>query len=56
VLYVSGFSIQAGIDLGSISRSASFLQKPFTPEILATNVRECLDRQVGQTGRESMSL
>ncbi|MBI3264711.1 MAG: PAS domain S-box protein [Acidobacteria bacterium] len=53
VLYVSGFANQAGIDLGSISRSASFLQKPFTPEALATSVRECVDCQVGQTGRES---
>ncbi|MBI2829304.1 MAG: PAS domain S-box protein [Acidobacteria bacterium] len=54
VLYASGFANR--IDLGSLSRSASFIQKPFTPEILATNVRECLDRHVGQTGRESASL
>jgi DNA-binding NtrC family response regulator len=57
VLFVSGFTSREAIDLlGVSSQNASFLQKPFTPETLATNVRECLDRQVGQTGRESTSL
>lgn len=53
VLYASGFPKQVVIPLGSISHSASFLQKPFAAETLARKVRECLDHQVGQAGRES---
>ena len=53
VLFVSGFAKQVAIPLGSISQGASFLQKPFAAETLATKVRECLDHHVGQAGQES---
>jgi CheY-like chemotaxis protein len=46
LLYVSGFANQVAIDHGVISSSASFLQKPFAAETLATKVREQLDRYV----------
>ena len=56
VLYVSGFANQVAIERGSISPNASFLQKPFAAETLATKVREGLDHHVGQAGRASTSL
>ena len=43
VLYVSGFTNQIALDSGILSRRASFLAKPFTPQALAKKVRECLD-------------
>ena len=48
VLFVSGYASRATIALGVISPNASFLQKPFTPEVLAQKVRERLDSDVGQ--------
>ncbi|HYM26260.1 MAG TPA: PAS domain S-box protein [Vicinamibacterales bacterium] len=39
VLYVSGFPVRVAL----FSSRIAFLQKPFTPELLATKVRECLD-------------
>jgi len=47
VLFVSGYRSREVIDLGVSSQNASFLQKPFRPETLATKVRECLDHHVG---------
>jgi PAS domain S-box-containing protein len=43
VLYTSGYSDEAVVRNGIIDRSAAFMQKPFTPEIIATTVRDVLD-------------
>jgi CheY-like chemotaxis protein len=47
VLYVSGYAYDVFAEKGTIKGSA-FLQKPFTPNVLAQRVRETLDRQVEQ--------
>jgi len=46
VLLVSGYAPRTAHDLGQRLPHVSFLQKPFTPAILATQVRECLDRHL----------
>jgi two-component system cell cycle sensor histidine kinase/response regulator CckA len=43
VLYMSGYSGSAIIHDGSLEPGAAFLQKPFTPSVLAQKVREVLD-------------
>ncbi|HEX3147427.1 MAG TPA: PAS domain S-box protein [Gemmataceae bacterium] len=43
VLFVSGYSDDAIVRNGLVSDAAAFLQKPFTPTILARKVREVLD-------------
>ena len=47
VLYMSGYAYDVFAEKGTIKGSA-FLQKPFTPNVLAQRVRETLDRQVEQ--------
>jgi PAS domain S-box-containing protein len=42
VLYMSGFSNRLGTKAGALSGGVGMLEKPFTPEQLATRVRECL--------------
>jgi PAS domain S-box-containing protein len=43
VLYVTGFdNVTAS---GSLSKRATLLHKPFTPDALAATVRQCLDRE-----------
>jgi DNA-binding NtrC family response regulator len=49
-LFVSGYASRLAIDRGLSSHNASFLQKPFTPEVLAMKVRERLDK--GRARRE----
>ncbi len=44
VLYMSGFSNRLGAGVGALSAGVGLLEKPFTPEGLATSVRECLNR------------
>ena len=44
VLYMSGFSSRLGTRVGALSHGVALLEKPFTPERLATSVRECLSR------------
>lgn len=44
VLYMSGFSNRLGAGVGALSAGIGVLEKPFTPEGLATSVRECLSR------------
>ena len=44
VLYMSGFSNRLAAGLGELSTGVCLLEKPFTPEGLATSVRECLSR------------
>ena len=42
VLYMSGYTDDAGVEQG-LTGGAGFLQKPFTPDVLAQKVRELLD-------------
>jgi PAS domain S-box-containing protein len=44
VLYMSGFSNRLSTSSGVLSGAVGVLEKPFTPERLATRVRECLSR------------
>jgi PAS domain S-box-containing protein len=43
VLYMSGYPDHPLFDRGSVSRQTGFLQKPFSPPVLAQKVREVLD-------------
>ncbi len=42
VLYVSGYTDDAVVRHGIVQDDAGYLQKPFTPHMLATKVREAL--------------
>jgi hypothetical protein len=50
VLYMSGYANLA-IDVETLSPNTSFLQKPFTPSVLAGKVRECLSLAAVQSPR-----
>ncbi len=43
VLYISGYTDSAIVKNGMLDPDISFLQKPFTPDVLARKVREILD-------------
>jgi len=45
-LFISGYMDDAGIMAGQEEGTSSFLQKPFTPEVLAREVRNLLDANV----------
>ena len=46
VLYMSGYTYNVIAQDGTLEEGISFLQKPFTPQVLAQKVRESLDRPV----------
>jgi PAS domain S-box-containing protein len=46
VLYMSGYTHNVIAQDGTLEEGISFLQKPFTPQVLAEKVREALDRSV----------
>ena len=48
VLFVSGYPDEAMASQGILEPDASFLQKPFTPEILARKIREILDARTAE--------
>ncbi|MEW6365215.1 MAG: PAS domain S-box protein [Acidobacteriota bacterium] len=43
VLYVSGYAEDMGVAQAAVESNSAFLQKPFTPAVLAVKVREILD-------------
>jgi two-component system, cell cycle sensor histidine kinase and response regulator CckA len=45
VLYMSGYPGHEVVERGLIARDAPFIEKPFTPESLASAVRRLLDLQ-----------
>jgi CheY-like chemotaxis protein len=44
VLYMSGYAERAIVHNGLVKSKQAFLQKPFTPIVLARRVREVLDK------------
>jgi len=46
VLYMSGYTYNVIAEDGTLEEGISFLQKPFTPQVLTQKVREALDRPV----------
>jgi Response regulator containing CheY-like receiver, AAA-type ATPase, and DNA-binding domains len=43
VLFMSGYADEAIVQQGVLESGAAYLQKPFTPDALASKVREVLD-------------
>jgi CheY-like chemotaxis protein len=46
VLYLSGYTDETMVQHGLLERATAFLQKPFTPQMLASKVREVLDEKI----------
>jgi len=49
ILFVSGYTDDVGILSGQEDGTTAFLQKPFTPEVLAQTVRQLLDTVVSRS-------
>ncbi|MGA2382049.1 MAG: PAS domain-containing protein [Gemmatimonadales bacterium] len=47
VLYMSGYTDAAIVEHGVLAPGLNYLQKPFTPDVLAQKVREVLDQSAG---------
>jgi CheY-like chemotaxis protein len=45
VLYMSGYTDDVIVHHGVLDEETEFIQKPFTPDVLARKIREVLDRQ-----------
>jgi two-component system, cell cycle sensor histidine kinase and response regulator CckA len=53
-LFISGYMDDVGIMAGQEEGTSSFLQKPFTPEVLAQSIRDLLDsKPLDRTGASS---
>lgn len=46
ILFMSGYTADALDPVGDLEREADFIQKPFTPSLLADQVRAALDRSI----------
>jgi len=51
VLYMSGYTDNAVVRRGVISKDVDFLEKPFTPDVLAEKVRQVLDEKERRKSR-----
>lgn len=51
VLYMSGHTEGAIVHQGVLEPGVAFLQKPFTPKLLAQEVRHVLDNSIGMVGK-----
>jgi two-component system cell cycle sensor histidine kinase/response regulator CckA len=49
VLFISGYAADTLLRRGALEDGVAFLQKPFTPDVLAIKAREILDRTPHQT-------
>ena len=56
VLFISGYTDDVGVGAGMEDRRTAFLQKPFTPEVLANTVRELLDHGAARTATQPAIL
>ena len=54
ILFMSGFTDDIGILAGHEQGSSGFLQKPFTPELLARTVRKILDTPTPSISRQQV--
>jgi signal transduction histidine kinase/ActR/RegA family two-component response regulator len=55
VLFMSGFTDDVGILAGHEQGTSGFLQKPFTPEVLARTVRKILDAASSNTSQATVN-